>query len=107
MHSISKSYFVYRISYIATYACNESVNIAKYCGRAVQTIANNLFTTTHVYTQYPQPQVLEILNTGLCTFYELLTHRVVHTKCMQFVSVISSLYTQSTGPTITTTYINK
>lgn len=92
---------------IATYACVVVGNVSQYCGRAVQTIANNLFTTSPTYTHNPQPQLLDFVINSLCTFYELLNHRVVHTKSMQFVSVSVGLYPQSTGPTITTTYINK
>lgn len=98
-----------RISHFSslTYTCDGVINVAKYCGRAVQSAANKLFTNPTTYTQYPQTLFFVKLNQQLCTFYELFNHLVLHTKSMQFTSVNNSLYTVSTGPTITTTLIYK
>lgn len=97
----------YRISnFISAFARNFSVIIAQYCGRVVQESVHNVRTSILTFTHNPLRTVYSFLNTFLCTAYALFVHQVLHTFFMQFQSVSSMLYAQSTGPTITTT-LNK
>jgi hypothetical protein len=109
MRSVGSLNIEYRISRFAAvaYACKHVVIVAQYCGRAVQELVHNLRTNSAGFTQHPQVLVNTFLNFSLYTRYTLFTHRVLHTFFMQLQSVSYRLCAQSTGPTITTTLINK
>lgn len=109
MHNVQVLNIEEQISHtsVFSYACNGTKNIAKYCGRVVQSKANKLFTTSLTCTHILYFQFIKNLIARLYTFYKLFNHHTIHKKCVQFLSVIAGLYTQSTRPTITTTYINK
>jgi|GEM_PF-757783 len=98
---------VQKLRLASFFAGNSSVNVAQYCGRAVQELVHNVRTNSMGFTQRPQTLVNTFLDFGLYTRYALFTHRVLHTFFVQFQSVNHRLYAQSTGLTITTTLINK
>lgn len=107
MRNVRSLNIKYRISTLATFllACNTISTVMKYCGRVVQGLVQNKRISSVSFAHNPPHTVYSFLNTFLCTVYARITHQLLHTYFMQYQSVSSMLYAQSTGPTITTTYI--
>lgn len=82
-------------------------NMFLYCGLAVNNSVHKQLITTHSFTHKPTAPAQPISIKCLYTFLAHFTHQVLHTFFIQFSSVNGLLYAQSTGPTITTTLINK
>lgn len=79
-------------------------NMLLVCGRPVHTTLNILCINIINYAQYPHFNFFKSLDSNLYSFYKLFKHQLMHIKNMQFITVNLTLYSQSTGPTITTTY---
>ena len=107
MHSIRSLKIEYRILISKTLilVCNYMGLIAQYCGRTAYKSVQKERTKVSSFAHNPLRGVYSFLNTFLCTVYARITHQLLHTFFMQYQSVNSMLYAQSTGPTITTTYI--
>ena len=79
-------------------------NMFLYCGLVANKLVQKQFITTPSFTHNQPLASFLILINLLCTLFTQLKHRVLHTFFIQFTSVNGLLFTQSTGPTITTTY---
>jgi len=82
-------------------------NMVLVCGNTVHKTMYNVFIKLLTYTRYTQFSDKTFFIYRLFAFYTLQAFAVVHIKSVQFISVITNLYTLYTGPTITTTLINK
>ena len=79
--------------------------MSRVCGWLANKSVHTQRTKVSSFAHNPLRGVYSFLNTFLCTVYTRITHQLLHTFFMQYQSVNSMLYAQSTGPTITTTYI--
>ena len=82
-------------------------NVSEYCGRRAHKFVQSMRTSTISYAHNPPHMRITNFVFLLCTFTAQTTHQVLHTNFVQFIPVYGRFYTQSTGLTITTTYINK
>lgn len=75
-----------------------------YCGHVVKNQVNKWLITIGVFAHIHIFKISKHLVKNLYTFLAHFIHQVLYTFFIKFTSVSLVFYTQSTTPTITTTY---